>query len=137
MRVFFQRGKQGFHVVDQNVGGAHQLDVERGVEHIRRGHALMHETGFVIADNFRQVGQEGDDIMFGDGLDLVDAGDVEGDILGFPDSGGIFARDHAEVSLGIAGMGFDFIPDAEFGFGRPDGDHFRTGIAGDHVRAFM
>ncbi len=29
---------------DQDVGGARELDVEAGVEHVGRGHALVHEA---------------------------------------------------------------------------------------------
>jgi hypothetical protein len=64
------------HVGQQDVGGAHQLHVEAGVEHVRRGHALVHEPR-IRADDFGQVGQEGDDVVLGFALDLVDAGDVE------------------------------------------------------------
>ena len=92
----------------------------------------MHETGGIGADDFRKVGQEGDDVMLGHGLDLVDAGHVEGCVLGFPDGGGILLRDHAKGGLRVAGMGLDLEPDAEFGLGRPEGDHFGAGIAGDH-----
>ncbi len=45
----------------------------------------MHEAGLIGADDFGQMGQEGDDVVLGDGLDLVDAGDVELGVLGFPD----------------------------------------------------
>jgi hypothetical protein len=31
----------------------------------------------------------------------------------------------------------DLVPDAEFGFGRPDGGHFGAGIAGDHGAALF
>lgn len=73
------------HIGEQQVGGAHELDVERGVEHVGGGHALMHETA-VGTDELGKVGQEGDDVMLGDGLDLVDAGDVEGGAAAlFPD----------------------------------------------------
>ena len=73
------------HVGEQQIGGAHELDVERGIEHVRRGHALMHEAA-VGTDEFCEMGEEGDDVMLGDGLDLIDAGDVEGGAAAlFPD----------------------------------------------------
>ena len=71
-----QRGEQGVDVGDENVGGARQLHGETRVEHVRRGHALMDEAR-VRADEFGQMGQEGDDVVLGDALDLVDAVDVE------------------------------------------------------------
>jgi hypothetical protein len=94
----FQRGQHPVDPLEQQIGGAHQLDVQRGVEHIRRGHPLMHEARGVIADDFGQMGQEGDDVVFGDGLDLVDPGHVEGDVLGFPDGVGIGLGDHAQAA---------------------------------------
>ena len=36
----------------------------------------MHKAG-VLADKFGQMGEEGDDVVLGDGLDLIDSGDVE------------------------------------------------------------
>jgi hypothetical protein len=127
-----QRGQHPVQIGQQDVGGAHQLHVQRGVQHVRRGHALMDEARLVGADMFGQMGQEGDHVMLGHGLDLVDAGDVEFDVLGAPDGFGIGLRDHAQLGLGVAGMGLDLEPDAEAGFGRPDGGHFGAGIARDH-----
>jgi hypothetical protein len=72
-----ERRQQRVHVRQQQVGGAGQLHVEAGVEHVGRGHALMHEARFG-ADDLGQMGQEGDDVMLGLALDLVDALDVEG-----------------------------------------------------------
>jgi hypothetical protein len=125
-------GEKRVHVRKQQVGGLDQLDVEAGVEHIRRGHALVHETG-IRADDFGEMGQEGDDIVLGLSLDLVDPVDVEsGRSAPFPDCPGGLLGDHAEFRERIAGMGLDLEPDAELGFGRPDSDHFRTGVAGYH-----
>ena len=88
----------------------------------------------VRADEFGQMGQEGDDVVLGDGFDLVDARDVElGRAALFPDRLGRLLRDDAELGQRVAGIGLDLEPDAELGFRRPDGDHFRAGIAGDHV----
>ena len=129
----------GEHLVEigqKDIGGAHELHVEAGVEHVRGGHALMHEAGLFAADMFGEVGEEGDHVMLGHGLDLVDAGDVELHVLGLPDGLGIFLGDHAEIGHGVAGMGLDLVPDLELGFRRPDGDHFGAGIARDHVWGF-
>ena len=77
--------------------------------------------------------QEGDDVMLCHGLDLVDAGDVEfGRAALFPDGAGGFLGDHTEIGERVAGMGLDLEPDAELGFGGPDGDHFRPGVTRDH-----
>ena len=51
----------------------------------------MDETGLVAADMFGQMGEKGDHVVLGHGLDLVDAGDVELHVPGFPDGFGVFA----------------------------------------------
>ncbi len=84
------------------------------------------------ADNLGQMGQKGDDVMFGDGLDLINPGDVKGDVLCLPDSLGIGFGDHADRGLRVAGMGLDLKPDLEFGLRGPQGNHVGTGIARDH-----
>ena len=76
-----ERREQRVEVGEQDVGGAGQLDREAGVEHVRGGHALVDEAGLVGPTIFGQMGQEGDDVVLGHGLDLVDAGDVEVDVL--------------------------------------------------------
>lgn len=43
----------------------------------------------------------------------------------------------ATSSIAGSAMGLDFEPDAKPGFGRPDGDHFRPGIARDHRSVLM
>ena len=60
----------------QEVGGARELHVEAGVEHVRGGHALVHEAR-LGADDLGQMGEEGDDVVLDLALDLVDARDVE------------------------------------------------------------
>lgn len=92
----------------------------------------MHETRLFRADMFCQVGQECDDIMLCDGLDFINAGDVKFHVLGFPDGIRVFAGNDAEVCHGFAGVCLDLVPDLELGLRRPVGNHFRTGIAGDH-----
>ena len=78
-------GQQAIDIGDEQVGGAGELDVEAGVEHVRGGHALMHEAGF-RPDDFGEMREEGDHIVLGDGFDLVDAGDIEYGIAAlFPD----------------------------------------------------
>jgi hypothetical protein len=127
-----QRRQQGVDIGDENIARALQLHGEAGVEHIGRGHALMDETRFG-ADEFGQMGEEGDDVMLGDALDFVDARDIEGDMPGlFPDRFGGLLRDHADLGQSVAGMGFDFEPDAKARLRRPDRNHFGAGIAWDH-----
>ncbi len=116
----------------QDVGGAGQLHAEAGVEHVRTGHALVDETRFG-ADMFGEVGEEGDDIVLGFALDLVDAGDLE--LAAFPNCLGGIGGDDAERDQRVHGVRLDLEPDLEAGFGFPDGNHLGAGIAGDHAGA--
>ena len=91
----------------------------------------MHEARF-WPDDFRQMRQEGDDVVFDFGLDGVDAGNVElGGFAFFPDFlGGVFRND-AELGHGLGCVRLNLKPYAEFCFRRPDRHHIRAGIAGD------
>ena len=92
----------------------------------------MHKAG-LRADNFRQMGQEGDDVVLGLALDLVDARDIEGGVLGLgPDRPGGLFRDHSQFRQGVRRMRLDLEPDPEARLRLPDGSHFRAGVAGDH-----
>ncbi len=92
----------------------------------------MHEAR-LGADDFGEMGQEGDDVVLGLALDLVDALDVEGGIFGLgPDRPGGFLGDGAEFGQRVGGVRLDLEPDLETGLRLPDGGHFRAGIAGDH-----
>ncbi len=131
--ALLQRGEHAVHVCQKQVGGADKLDVQRRIEHIRRGHALMDEAR-VRSDELGQMGQECDDVMLRLALDFVDALDVEFRRSAlFPDGAGSFLRDHTDLRQRVARMRLDLEPDAELGFGRPDGDHFRPRIARDHA----
>ncbi len=130
-----ERGEQRVDVGDENVGGARELHVEAGVEHVRRGHALMHEAR-LRPDDLGQMGQEGDDVVLDLALDRVDARDVEGGVLALgPDRFGGVLRDDAELGHGVGGMRLDLEPDAEAGLRRPDRGHLGAGVAGDHQAA--
>jgi hypothetical protein len=134
-RVFMLLGaalKGGQQIVDvgeQDVGRLRQLHREAGVEHVRRGHALMHETG-LVPDMFGEVGEEGDDVVVGFALDLVDAVDLP--FAALPHRRRGLFRDHAQFGLGVAGMGLDLEPDAELVLRLPDFHHFRAAVTGDH-----
>jgi len=49
---------------DQKIRGAGELHVETGVEHVGGGHALVDEAR-LGADDFGQMGGEGDDVVLG------------------------------------------------------------------------
>ena len=134
-RAGLDRGQQLVGVGDQKVGGARQLHIQAGVQHVGRGHALVHETRFGAHD-LGQVGQEGDDVMLDLGLDGVNPRHVKGRVLAlFPDLGGGFLRHHTQLGQLVGGVRLDLEPDAEFGFRAPDRGHGGAGIAGDHGHA--
>ena len=132
LRPALERGEKFVDIRDQDIGGAHELHVEAGVEHVGRRHALVHEARF-RADDLRQMRQEGDDVVLDLGLDGVDARDIEGRGLALvPDLLGGFFRDFAELGHGVGGMRLDFEPDAETRLGRPDRSHFGAAVARNH-----
>ena len=133
--TLLERRQNLVDVRNQQVRGAGELDVETGVEHVGGGHALMDEAG-LGADDFGQMGEEGDDVVLGLALNLVDPGDVEGGIFGLgPDRLRGFVRDCADFRQRVSRMRLDLEPDLEAGLRLPDGGHFRAGIAGNHRRA--
>ena len=97
----------------------------------------MHEPGLICADMFGQMGQECDDIVFGDGFDFVNPGHIEVHIAGFPDGCGMCGGDNPKCCLRVAGVGLNLEPDFEFGFSGPDRNHIGAGIAGDHRRHLL
>ena len=130
-----QRGEQAVDILDQQVGGAGELHVEAGVEHVGGGHALVHEAR-LGPDDLGEMRQEGDHVMLGDGLDLVDAGDVEVGVLAlFPDLRGGLLRHDAQFGQRIRRMRLDLEPDAEAGLRAPRSGPFRGGCsAGSSAR---
>ena len=126
----FQRRQRGPYRPAECRRRRNKLHVQRGVQHVRRRHALMDKARLVRADMLGQVGQEGDDVVLWSRPRSRRWGDVEFDIPRLPDGFGISRADDARsVCASQAWASLDFIPDAEFGFGRPDGGHSRTGIA--------
>ena len=63
-KVAAERGEQGIEIGEQDVGGAHELDVEAGVQHVGARHTLMDEARRVPGD------QCADDRGEGAGRDL-------------------------------------------------------------------
>ena len=89
----------------------------------------MHKARLILANDFCQMREKGNHVMFGHRFDFINPRDVELCVFGLPYGGGVLFGDDAEFGLGIARMRFDFVPNAEFRFWRPNGNHFRTGIA--------
>ncbi len=128
-----QRRQQRIEIGQQQIRRVLQLHRKSGVEHVARGHALMHEPR-LGADMFGEVGQERDHVVMRLALDLVDAFDIEGAVL--PDCPRRALRDNPEASLRVAGMGLDLEPDPEAVFRLPDPGHLRAAVARDHGGGF-
>ena len=85
----------------------------------------MHEARF-RPDDLGQMGEEGDDVVLGLALDLLDARDVELGVLALgPDFRRRCLGDDPEFGHGVGGMRLDLEPDAKARFRRPDRRHFR------------
>ena len=125
----FQCPQQGVNVGEQNIGGAGQLHIEAGVQHVRGGHALMHKTRF-RPNMFGKRGQKCDDIMFNLALNFINARDIKGAALAH--GLGSFRRYNAKLHHGIHGMRFDIEPDRKAAFGFPQCCHFGAGITRNH-----
>ena len=128
-RASLQRGQQAVEIGQQDVAGLGQLHRQAGVQHIRRRHALVHEAR-LLADVFGEIGEKGDDVVFGLTLDLVDPCHLEGAAL--PDRLGRFFGNDAKLRLGVAGMSLDLEPDAELVLRFPDGGHFGAAVTRNH-----
>ena len=128
-----ERGEQLVDVGDQDVGGAHELHVEAGVEHVGRGHAGVHEAR-LRADDLGEMREEGDDVVLDLALDRVDPLDIEGRVAALvPDLLRRRLRDDAELGHGVGGMRLDLEPDAEAGLRLPDRSHLGAGVTRDHA----
>ena len=130
-RPALQDGKQPIEIGEQDVARLLQLHCQAGIEHVGRRHALMHEAGG-RADMLGEIGEEGDHVVLGLALDLVDARRIEAAEL--PDRRRRLLGDDAERGLGVAGMGLDLEPDAIAVGGLPDGRHLGPAVARDHGR---
>jgi len=126
--ALLQCGENLVDVGDQKIGSAGQLHVEAGIEHVGGGHALMHEAR-LGADDFRQMGQEGDDVVLGLALDFVDALDVEGGVPGLgPDRLRGRFRNDAEFRQRIRRMRLDLEPYLEIASAPPRSRPFPDGL---------
>ena len=120
-------------VGEQDIGRLGKLDRKAGIEHVRAGHALMHEAR-LVADIFGDPRQKGDDIMFGHRFDRVDRGDVDRGVRRppVPQRLGSGFGNGAEFGEGVGRVRFDLEPDAKAILGRPDRGHFRPCVTRNH-----
>ncbi len=137
MGASLEHFQQPVEIGEQDVRSAGQLHGETGVEHVRAGHALVHEARFVT-HLFSHPGEEGDHVVLGHRFDRVDRGDVDRRVgrPPVPQRLGRALRHHAEFGQRLGGVRLDLEPDAEARLGRPDGGHFGARITGNHCKPF-
>jgi hypothetical protein len=130
-------------VIKQDVRCLHQLVTQRGVAKVRAGHAKVDPAaglgvalGDVCVDVTAHVGEEGNDIMVGDGLDGVDLILIKGGVLANPGCLLLGDANLAKLGLRLACEDLDLLPDGVLVLQREDVAHFGTGIAIDHLRSF-
>ena len=121
----------------QQLGRLGELHRQAGVQHVGAGHSLMHEAA-VRPDRIGQPGEEGDHVVTGFTLDLVDAVDVgrpdhfQGRPAPLADGASGGGGDQAVPRHALGGQRLDLEPDAVAILGRPDGVHLGSGITGNH-----
>ena len=126
--------------IGQNdVDGLRDLIGKRGIAQIGARHAVVHPAGRLgVAlgnlgvDVGTHVREEGDDVVVGDRLDLVDFLLVEGGMLGNPSRLFLGDADFAQLSLGFASRDLNLLPNGVLVLKLPDGSHFGAGVAIDH-----
>ena len=125
-------------VLNQDVGGLDELVAEGRVAEVGGRHAKVDPAGRlglalgdVLVDVLAHVGEEGDDVVVGHGLDGVDLVLVEVRVLADP--GGLLLRDAdlAHLGMRLAGQHLDLLPDAVLVLQGEDVAHLRTGVAID------
>ena len=78
----------------------------------------------------REVGQESDDVVLGLAFDFIDARDIP--LAALPYRLGGLGGNSSQLHLGVAGVGFDFEPDAEFVVRLPNLGHGGPSVARNH-----
>ena len=127
------------NVLKDDVERLGNLIAKGGVAQVGGGHAEVNPAaglGIALGDvGINVVGHnrfEGDDVVVGDFLDLVDLGNREIGVLA--NVGGFLFGDAdlAKLGLSFAGKHLDFLPDLEFVLEFPDSAHGRAGVTTDH-----
>ena len=133
-----------FDVLDDQVAGLGELVAQGRVAQIGAGHAIVNPAaglgvalGNIGIDVFLHVGQEGNDVVARDFLDLIDLRLLKVGMVADP-LGLVFGNtDLAELRLGLAGQNLDLLPNGVLVLEGEDVSHLRAGIAIDHSGSFL
>ena len=131
-------------VLDDQVAGLSELIAQSRITQVGAGHAVVNPAarlglalGNVGVNVLLHVGQEGDDIVTRDLLDLVDLCLLKVSVVANP-LGLVFGNtDLAELRLGLAGQDLDLLPNGVLVLEGEDVSHLRAGIAIDHSGSFL
>lgn len=131
-------------VLDNQVTRLSKLIAQSRITQVGAGHTVVNPAarlglalGNIGVDIFLHVGQEGDDIVARDFLDLVDLCLLKVGMVADPL--GFFFRnaDLAELRLGLAGQDLNLLPNGVLVLEGEDVSHLRAGIAIDHSGSFL
>ena len=131
-------------VLDNQVTGLGELVAQSRIAQVGAGHAVVNPAaGLGVAlrnisvDILLHVGQEGDDIVARDLLDLVNLRLLEVGVVANP-LGLFFGNtDLAELRLSLAGQDLNLLPNGVLVLEGEDVSHLRAGIAIDHSGSFL
>ncbi len=129
-------GEHSVEVGQEEIAGAHELDRERGVEQVGARHAAM-QPARLRPEPLLEMGEEGDDVVPGRPLDLLDPHGVDQTgpgLLDLPPKGGdVRCRDEPLLGHGLGRHELDLEPEREPCLGREEGGHLGPAVARDHL----
>ena len=131
-------------VLDDKVASLSELVAQSRITQVRAGHTVVNPAaglglalGDVGVDVLLHVGQEGDDIVARDLLDLVNLCLLKVSVVANP-LGLVFGNtDLAELRLGLAGQDLNLLPNGVLVLEGEDVSHLWAGIAIDHSGSFL
>ena len=131
-------------VLDNQVTGLGELVAQSRIAQVGTGHAVVDPAaglgvalGNIGVDVLLHVGQESNNVVARDFLDLIDLCLLKVGMVANP-LGFVFRNaDLAELRLGLAGQDLDFLPNGILVLEGEDVSHLRAGIAVDHSGSFL
>src|SRR5690606_18626032 len=126
----FQHRKQPVDIVEQDVGRTCELNGQTCVQHVGRRHTLVNEAR-LRSDMLGEIREEGDHVVLGLALDLVDPLDLEAPAL--PDRFGRIGGDYSQLRLCIASVRLNLEPDPELRLRLPDLGHLGAAVTRYHL----
>ena len=131
-------------VLDDQVTGLGELVAQSRIAQVGTGHAVVDPAaglgvalGNIGVDVLLHVGQESNNVVARDFLDLIDLCLLKVSVIADP-LGFVFRNtDLAELRLGLAGQDLDLLPNGVLVLEGEDVSHLRASIAIDHSGSFL